>query len=128
MRFQTVKRFAVPVLAAAMMATAGSAFAEGYGVAQQQGYGYGHEGYEHGDRDRDHDERDAAPEEFREIQRRGFHDGFEGARRDYENHRRPTPENRDEFRHPGVPGYLRDEYRDAFRHGYEEGVHHIYRG
>ena len=34
------------------------------------------------DRDRDRDW-DAPPREFNEVQRRGFHDGIEGARRDY---------------------------------------------
>lgn len=67
---------------------------------------------------------DAPPDEFRsEIQRRGFHDGIEGARRDFQNHRSPDVNRREEFRHPqGVPGPLRDQYREAFRRGYEVGV------
>ena len=32
---------------------------------------------------------DAVPDEFDVLRRQGFHDGLEGARRDYENHRRP---------------------------------------
>jgi hypothetical protein len=63
-----------------------------------------------------------------DISRRAFHDGVEGARRDFENHRSPNVENRDEFRHPPVGGHERHEYREAFRRGYEVGVEHIYRG
>jgi hypothetical protein len=43
------------------------------------------------------------PGEFNEIQRRGFHDGIEGARRDYGNHRNPDVDNREEYRHPDLP-------------------------
>ncbi len=38
------------------------------------------------------------PGEFNELQRRGFHDGIEGARRDYGNHRKPDVNNREEYR------------------------------
>lgn len=68
---------------------------------------------------------DAFPTEFNDVQRQGFHDGMEGARRDFENHRPPTPENRDEFRHPHVPPPLRDAYREGFRRGYNRAVAHL---
>ena len=71
---------------------------------------------------------DAPPQEYRDVQRQGFHDGIEGARKDFENHRRPNVNNRDEFRHPNVPGNLRHDYRDGFRRGYNVGVQHIYNG
>ena len=58
-----------------------------------------------------------------EIQRRGFHDGIEGARRDYGNHRPPNVRNRDEFR--DYHGPERRVYRDAFRRGYQVGWQHI---
>jgi ribosome modulation factor len=82
-----------------------------------QGYGYqGHEAWE------DSHSGD-------QIGRRGFHDGIEGARKDYENHRRPDVNNRDEFRHPDdVPKHDRHEYREAFQQGYQEGVEHFYGG
>jgi hypothetical protein len=55
-----------------------------------------------------------------EIRSRGFHDGAEGAIRDYDNHRQPDPNNRDEFRRPvNVPYELQEAYRDGFRRGYE---------
>jgi hypothetical protein len=67
---------------------------------------------------------DAPPPELDEVSRRGFHDGIEGAHKDWENHRRPTPENRDEFRHPPVPHRDRQAYRDGFRRGYEHAFDH----
>ena len=67
------------------------------------------------------------PSEYqRDVQRQGFHDGAEGARKDFQNHRKPNVENRDEFRHPRFGGPDRELYRDAFRQGYEAGVQHFY--
>ena len=55
-----------------------------------------------------------------ELQVRGYHDGAEGAIRDWNNNRRPDPNNRDEYRRPnGVPPNLLETYREGFRHGYE---------
>ena len=71
---------------------------------------------------------EAPPREFQEVERRGFHDGVEGARKDFGNHRPPSVENRDEFRHPPVSGADRRAYRRAFRRGYQAGVDHIYNG
>jgi len=68
---------------------------------------------------------DAPPSEFREIQQRGYRDGIEGARKDYDNNRRPDPNNRDEYRHPNVPGDVANDYRDAFRRGYERAMSHL---
>jgi hypothetical protein len=68
---------------------------------------------------------DMPPGEYQEVQRKGFHDGIEGARKDFENHRPPSPENRDEYRHPDVPHNARHDYRDAFRRGYSTGWQHF---
>jgi hypothetical protein len=68
---------------------------------------------------------DAPPAEFREAQRQGFHDGVEGARKDFDNHRPPNVENRDEFRHPHVSRDLRDDYREGFRAGYDRAMSHL---
>lgn len=73
-----------------------------------------------------HDAWDSAPGDYRDVQREGFHDGIEGARKDFENHRRPDVENRDEYRHPHVSGPEREEYRQGFREGYQRGVEHLY--
>jgi hypothetical protein len=72
---------------------------------------------------------DAPPSQFkRDIERRGFRDGIEGARKDYGNHRRPDVNNRDEYKHPNVPGRDRHAYREAFRRGYNVGVQHLMNG
>jgi len=83
--------------------------------------------YQDRDRDRDRDW-NMPPQEFRDIQRQGFHDGIEGARRDYDNHRRPDVSNRDEYRHPRVPGSARADYREGFRRGYETAMEHLMNG
>lgn len=72
-----------------------------------------------------------APSEWNEVERRGFHDGVEGARKDAENHRPPNVNNRDEYRHPDVPHRDRRAYREGFQRGYQVGVQHLmgyYRG
>lgn len=66
------------------------------------------------------------PGEFNEIQRRGFHDGIEGARRDYGNHRNPDVDNREEYRHPDLPREASEVYRAAFRRGYEQAASHLW--
>jgi hypothetical protein len=66
------------------------------------------------------------PGEFNDIQRRGYHDGVEGARKDYGNHRRPDVDNRDEYRNPDLPPDLREPYRFAFRRGYEMAASHLW--
>jgi hypothetical protein len=68
---------------------------------------------------------DSPPSEYQEIGRRGYHDGIDGARKDFENHRKPNVNNRDEYRHPPVSGHDRDEYRAAFHRGYDTGVEHL---
>lgn len=68
------------------------------------------------------------PAEVQGMEARGFHDGIEGARKDYENHRPPNVENREEFRHPPVDHHDREAYRHGFRRGYDVGVEHLMRG
>jgi hypothetical protein len=68
---------------------------------------------------------DAPPAEFREVQRQGYHDGIEGARRDYDNHRRPDVNNREEYRHPRVERSAREDYREGYRRGYERAMNHL---
>ena len=61
----------------------------------------------------------APPAAFSEIEQRGFRDGVDGAQRDWDNHRRPNPANRDEYREPRVPPQFWPGYREGFRRGYE---------
>lgn len=108
------KRMAAPMLAFAMLATTGAAFAAAPAPAPAAGFYQG--------------PWDIPPGEYRDYQVKGFRDGIEGAHRDAENHRPFTPENRDEYRHPGVPKGLYRDYRQAFREGYHRAVAHMEHG
>ncbi len=78
--------------------------------------------------DRRHEDWENAPSAYNEIQRRGFRDGIEGARKDFGNNRRPDVNNRDEYRHPELGGRERRVYREAFRRGYEMAASHLWGG
>ena len=125
-------RFVVPLLALALSGP-GAAFAQYQPPPQQgppPGYqqpGYPPQGPPAGYQQQGPGGWDAPPPEYQdEFTRRGFHDGIEGARKDYENHRPPSPENRDEFRRPNfIPRPYRREYRDAFKRGYFMAVRHM---
>lgn len=109
-----LKRLALPALACFL----GSVCMLPSNVAcaqQRPDYGYGQRG---GDWD-------APPPDMNDMERRGYRDGIEGARRDYANHRRPDVDNRDEYRHPDVPRGAWQEYREGFRSGYERGMSYL---
>lgn len=111
-------RLTASMLALTLLTSAGIATAQNYQGPPPPPY-----------QDRDHDRGgwDTPPPEFAAAQQRGFHDGIEGARRDFENHRPPNVNNRDEFRNPHfiAPPDRRD-YRMGFRRGYEVATHHMY--
>ena len=71
---------------------------------------------------------DVPPPELDQVTRKGFHDGIEGAHKDYDNHRRPDVNNRDEYRHPHVADRDREAYRNGYARGYQSGVDHLYHG
>jgi hypothetical protein len=71
---------------------------------------------------------DATPDGFNDVQRQGFRDGVEGARKDVDNHRRPDVNNRDEYRHPNVAPSLWGPYRDGFARGYQAAMSHLMSG
>lgn len=120
---------AISTLAMAMTAGTGAAFAQ-YAPAPQGTYVQGSYVAQYGYRDRyDRDDDDRGARDFARFRDRGFRDGFQGARRDFENHRYFTPMNRDEYRHPDdVPREAIRTYRIAFREGYLRGVHEIQEG
>ncbi len=107
------------VMAAALLTYPGAAIVHaatlGAGAPTLAGYG----------QDRRWDE---PPGEFQEMERRGFHDGIEGARKDYGNHRRPDVNNREEYRDPHMRDRDREPYRRGFERGYHVGVEHFYNG
>ncbi len=111
----TLNRLVVPAIAL-FLGVAGLGAIKASGLPQDQhhdAYGQDRGGW------------DAPPQELQEIQRQGFRDGIEGARKDSDNHRRPNVNNRDEYRHPSVPRGQRDAYREGFRRGYNVGVSHL---
>lgn len=110
-------RIAIPALALAL-GTSGFVMAQQYGPPQGPPPQF----------DRGPGGWDAPPQEFRDIQRQGFHDGVEGARHDIDNHRRPNVNNRDEYRHPHVPPSVRGDYREGFRRGYQVAMEHMLNG
>jgi hypothetical protein len=102
-------RFLIPAFAVAMLASAGNASAQRYDDPPP--FQYGHSGAEEA------------------MEHRGFYDGARGADRDFENHRRPNVNNRDEYRDPdSIPGWAQHEYREGFRRGYYMRVRQIYYG
>jgi hypothetical protein len=113
-----LKRFVVPALALMPIALIYTAAGPGIEPASAsmllEPLAYGQEPWE------------APPGEFNDIQRRGFHDGIEGARRDYGNHRRPDVDNREEYRNSDLPPDLREPYRAAFRRGYQMAASHLW--
>lgn len=68
---------------------------------------------------------DQPPSEFKEVERQGFHDGVQGAMKDYDHHRFPSVENRKEYRKPHVHPSLREDYRKGFRRGYDDAMKHL---
>jgi hypothetical protein len=104
-----LNRFAVPALALFLGAT-GLGTARANGVPQgppPPGYGQSHESWEE------------PPQELREIERHGFHDGIEAARDDFNHRRQPDVNRHDTYRHPDVSREDRKPFREAFRRGYQ---------
>jgi hypothetical protein len=54
---------------------------------------------------------------------RGYHDGFEAARRDVAQQRPPDMRRHPNFRNPPVPPPAIEDYRHAFRSGYDAFLH-----
>ena len=69
---------------------------------------------------------DVPREMMRDVQRQGFHDGLDAARRDFESGRRPDANAHDELRHPRVPPPAAEDYRAGFLRGYDVGVRHFF--
>ncbi len=115
-----LNRTALPLLALMLGALGpGSAWASGLPQQGPPPPGYG-QGY---GQDRNWE---IPPQQWNDLQQKGFHDGIEGARRDFGNHRNPNVENREEYRDPDLPHEQREAYRDGFRRGYQVGVAHLY--
>ena len=57
------------------------------------------------------------------VAARGYDEGYEAARRDVRSQRPPDMRHHPNFRNPPVPSQLVDEYRRAFRNGYDAFLH-----
>lgn len=106
-------RITTALLAGALVAPAISMAQYGYG----NGPGSGGPQYNNGYGQQGPGGWDAPPNDYRQdIQRQGWHDGLDGARKDLENRRQPNVLNRDEYRN--YRGPARRAYRSAFQRGY----------
>jgi hypothetical protein len=68
---------------------------------------------------------DEPPSEFNDARRQGFHEGIEAARRDFEAHRHKDADDHEMYKHPRVERELRNDFREGFRRGYEQAMHHM---
>jgi hypothetical protein len=68
---------------------------------------------------------DQPPDDYRDVQRQGFHDGIEAARNDWERHSHKDADDHERFRHPPVDRQFAGDYRESFKHGYSEAMHHM---
>ena len=107
--------FAISTLAAALAVPVGLLGARAYAAPEPAGL--------HMFQDRPWDQ---PPDDFRDAQRQGFHDGLEAARHDYDHHRQKDADDHDRYRHPPVDRSMRDDYRDGFRRGYDVAMHHMH--
>ena len=117
------QEFRNPPVAPALADEYREGFTRGYTVANSQLNGEPSWQQYNGDPDRWQ-----TPNAWSETERRGFHDGIQGARKDYGNNRRPNVNNREEYRSPDLPPQLRGEYRQGFRRGYEITAAHLWGG
>jgi hypothetical protein len=78
--------------------------------------------YQDHDRDRDWDR---TPDGYRDVQRQGFHEGMEAARRDYMEHRHADADDHDVYKHPPVDERDRRIFRDGFKEGYRRAMDHM---
>ncbi len=63
------------------------------------------------------------PPAYSQIAQQGFHDGFAAAQHDMREGKPPNFGRHPRFRNPPVPPPAWDEYRQSFRHGYEQAMH-----
>ncbi|HEY2469149.1 MAG TPA: hypothetical protein VGI45_15105 [Terracidiphilus sp.] len=63
------------------------------------------------------------PPAYTQVAQRGFHDGFDAARRDLAKGIRPDVDRHPKFRSPPVPPPAFEDYRHGFREGYQRALH-----
>src|SRR6201998_2488949 len=68
---------------------------------------------------------DQPPADYRDAQQRGFHEGVEAARKDFDEHRHADADDHEMYKHPPVEGEARKDFRDGFRDGYRRAMDHM---
>ena len=68
---------------------------------------------------------DSAPQDFGEFKKRGFHDGQNAARWDFDHHMQADVNQHEDYRNPHVPPEFAREYQEGYRHGYDRAVQHF---
>lgn len=67
---------------------------------------------------------DQPPDEYRDVQKKGFHDGIDAAHKDIDHHRGHDVTHHERWEHPPVDENLKGDYRLAFRRGYDAAWQH----
>lgn len=76
--------------------------------------------------DHDQDRWDQPSNDWRDAQRRGFHEGMEAARRDMQEGRHKDADDHEVYKHPPVDGGdARKDFREGFREGYRRAIEHM---
>ena len=68
------------------------------------------------------------PDDYRDAQRQGFHEGIEAAQRDWNDHRRKEIDDHRIYRHPPVDRQFVHDFRDGFKRGYSVAMDHMRNG
>lgn len=108
--------FGTAVLAAAIAAPVGMTPARAFAAAPAAAW--------HQDQDQNRTW-GQAPDSYRDVQRRGYQEGIEAARRDAESGHHRDADDHDVYKHPPVDRRDRSAFRDAFRQGYSDGMRHM---
>jgi len=77
------------------------------------------------DRDQDWER---PPDDYRDAQRQGFHEGIEAARRDWNERRHKDADDHRMYKHPPVDRQFAGDFRDGFRRGYSVAMDHMRNG
>ncbi|WP_162601571.1 hypothetical protein [Occallatibacter savannae] len=120
---KNIKWFSVPALALCMAAplTIKAAAQEQYPANPQ----YSQPQYQ----DQDRGDWQRYPDDYRDAQRQGFHEGMEAARHDYMDRRRADADDHQMYKHPPVRGdEAKRDFREGFKEGYRRAMDHMRNG
>lgn len=79
--------------------------------------------------DRDRGDWNRDPDNYRDAQRQGFHEGMEAARRDFQDRRHADADDDRMYKHPPVRGdEAKRDFREGFKEGYRRAMDHMRNG